>query len=155
MGPAIAPAAVLAHAYDLGRLIAEAGFVVLTGGTNRGVMDETLKGAKGVGGCTIGIIKEDHVDNMSQYVDIPIITGLGSARNNINVLTSSIVVACGVGAGTASEIALALKANKDVILLNNTEAANNFFKSLNGDKVHFAQDPAQVMKTIKDLLLTK
>jgi hypothetical protein len=48
---------------------------------------------------------------------------MGSARNYINVLTSEVIVACGAGgAGTASEIALALKSNKFVVLFNSSEA---------------------------------
>ena len=46
------------------------------------------------------------------------LTGMGDARNYINVLASSIVVACPGGTGTISEIALALKNNKQVILMN-------------------------------------
>ena len=46
---------------------------------------------------------------MSEAVDLPIVTDLGNARNNINVLSSNVVIACGMGLGTASEVALALK----------------------------------------------
>ena len=52
---------------------------------------------------------------MSQYVDIPILTGMGNARNIINVLTSKIIIAIGEGPGTLSEVALALKTGKPVI----------------------------------------
>lgn len=45
----------------------------------------------------------------TQAVDIPIVTGMGSARNNINALSSNVLVAVGMGPGTASEVALALK----------------------------------------------
>ncbi len=155
MGPATTTKAILDHAYELGQLIANERFIVLTGGTNLGVMNEALKGAKSVGGLTIGILKDDHVNNMSQYIDIPIVTGLGSARNNINVLTSSIVVACGIGIGTASEVALALKAKKDVILLCSTEESCAFFKSLHPSKVWVASEPVQVLKLIKNLLLAE
>jgi uncharacterized protein (TIGR00725 family) len=152
MGPAIAPKEVLEAAYQLGELSANEGYIVLTGGANAGVMDAALKGAKNVGGLTVGILKDGHVDNMSQYADIPIVTGLGSARNNINVLTSTVIVACGNGAGTASEIALALKANKNVILLKSTEAAAHFFKGLAADRVYIANEPIEAIETIKQLL---
>jgi hypothetical protein len=56
---------------------------------------------------------------------------MGDARNAINVLTSDVVVACGVeGPGTASEISLAVKAGKPVILLAAAQAARVFFESL-------------------------
>ncbi len=155
MGSANPTKKILEHAYTLGQLLAKEGFVVLTGGTNRGVMDEALKGAKSVGGRTVGILKEDHLLNMSPYIDIPIVTGLGSARNNINVLTSSIIVACGIGKGTASEIALALKANKNVIMLGADELSNNFFKNLCSEKVWIVSEPLQVIKCIENLLFSK
>jgi uncharacterized protein (TIGR00725 family) len=63
-------------------------------------------------------------------VDIAIPTGMGSARNNINVLASDVTIACGMGPGTASEIALALKANKKVIILNDRPESHRFFQSL-------------------------
>jgi predicted Rossmann-fold nucleotide-binding protein len=48
---------------------------------------------------------------ISRYVDLAILTDLGNARNNVNVMSSNIIVACGLGgAGTVSEVALALKA---------------------------------------------
>lgn len=154
MGPAKTTQEILENAYQSGQLIAREGFVVLTGATNLGVMDAALKGAKSADGLTIGILKDDHMSAMSEYVDIPIVTGLGSARNNINVLTSAIVVACGMGASTASEIALALKANRNVILLNSSESAKNFFKSLGESKVWIANTPEQAMTHIKSLVLS-
>ena len=54
----------------------------------------------------------------SPHIQIPVITGMGSGRNCINVLSSHVVVACAGGAGTLSEIALALKFGKPVILFN-------------------------------------
>ena len=64
-------------------------------------------------------------------MDVAIFTGIGEARNAINVLTSDVVVACGVeGAGTLSEVALALKTDKTVILLQPSESARLFFRSL-------------------------
>jgi len=47
---------------------------------------------------------------MSEYTNIPIITGMGNARNIINMLSSRVVIAISEGLGTISEIALALKA---------------------------------------------
>lgn len=107
----------------LGRLIAKEGLVVLTGGRNVGVMDAASKGAKSAGGLTIGILPGSDLSDVSEYVDIPIVTGIGNARNNINVLSSDIIVSIGLGLGTISEIALALKSGKRVLTLDiGTEA---------------------------------
>ena len=113
-----AAASALQHAYALGRLIAGKGWILLNGGRNCGVMDASAKGAKEAGGLTIGILPDADLRNASAYLDIPIITDLGSGRNNINVLSSDVLIACRGGAGTLSEIALALKAEKPVILMD-------------------------------------
>jgi uncharacterized protein (TIGR00725 family) len=96
----------------LGRLVAEAGWVLLTGGRPAGVMEAANAGAKAVtGSLTIGILPSDPDGPVSRYVDVAVFTGLGDARNAVNVLSSDVVVACGVeGPGTASEVALAIKA---------------------------------------------
>ena len=83
-----------------------------------GVMDASARGAHEAGGLTIGILPDADLNRASQYLDIPIVTGLGSGRNNINVLSSDVAIACHGGAGTLSEIALAVKAGKPTILLD-------------------------------------
>ena len=105
-------------AYRLGSLIAKQGWILLNGGRNSGIMEASAKGANAHGGLTVGILPDDNRRRVSEYISIPIVTGLGNARNCINVLSSDFVVACPGGAGTLSEIALALKMGKPVILLN-------------------------------------
>lgn len=117
-------------ATKLGQRIAQAGYVLLTGGRNVGVMEAASKGAKEAGGLTIGILPSEGKNEASQFVDIPICSGMGSARNNINVLSSDVVVACGSGAGTTSEIMLALKAGKPIILLNPSQKLEAFINEL-------------------------
>jgi len=139
-------------AYELGQLIAENGWVLLSGGRNAGIMDGVNKGAKSRGGLTIGIIPKTS-DPVSEAVDVAIVTDMGGARNNINVLSSAVVVACGAGgAGTASEIALALKANKHVILLNESEVGQRYFKTIGADLVHIASSPAEAVKILSAIL---
>ena len=123
----------LQNAYELGKLIAQQGWVLLTGGRNVGVMDAACQGAKSATGLTIGILPGNNTTGMSEAVDIAIITDLGNARNNVNTLSSHVVVACGMGAGTLSEIALALKNNKPVILLNDDEESKIFFEKISSD----------------------
>lgn len=142
----------LLGAFQLGRLIALEGWVLLTGGRSAGVMDAASRGAKEAGGLTVGILPTSDVGSLSEAVDIPIITGLGQARNNINVLSSRVVFACGMGAGTASEVALTLKAGRPVILLYCTAEAEAFFKSLGGDDVFIATDPAEAVAVARKLI---
>lgn len=140
------------NAYNLGQLIAKQGWILLTGGRNVGVMDAASRGAKSIGGLTIGILPGIDCENVSDAVDLPIVTGLGNARNNINVLSAQVIVACGIGLGTASEIALALKNSKKVILLTDSSEAKTFFLSLAPDNVFLADNPESALNLIKYLL---
>ncbi|MBD2727397.1 TIGR00725 family protein [Nostoc sp. FACHB-892] len=142
----------LQNAYTLGQFIAKQGWILLTGGKNVGVMDTVSKGAKSGDGLTIGILPSDNQESISSSVDIAIFTDMGNARNNINVLSSDVVIACGMGAGTASEIALALKASKQVILLTNDEESKVFFKKLSPENVYIVESVDQAIATAKTIL---
>lgn len=139
-------------AYELGRQIALQGWILLTGGRNAGVMHAASQGAKQADGLTIGILPGSEASEVSSAVDIPILTGMSSARNHINILSSQIVIACGMGCGTASEIALALKAAKPVILLNVEPIAQAFFQQLTTVPVHCAVDPTAAIVICVNLL---
>jgi len=141
--------------FELGKLIAEEGWVLLSGGRNAGVMDSVNKGAKSANGLTVGIIPRP-TDGISDAVDLVIMTDMGSARNNINVLSSDVVISCGVGAaGTASEIALTLKAKKHVILLNESPEGQAYFKKIGKDLVYLATNPQGAIAITKELLVGK
>jgi uncharacterized protein (TIGR00725 family) len=139
-------------AFDLGKSIAEHGWLLLTGGRSFGVMDAAMKGAHEANGLTIGILPNDNAVNSSDNADIKILTGMGSARNMINVLSSHIIVVVGMAAGTASEVALALKSNKKVILLNQDEITIRFFKNIGTYKVMIASSVDETISMIKDYL---
>jgi hypothetical protein len=153
MGPgAGATAADLQNAYELGKLIAQLGWVLLTGGRNVGVMEGASLGAKAANGLTIGILPTDDTNAISEAVDIAIITDMGDARNNINVLSSDVVIACGMSAGTASEVALALKSNKKVILLNDDEESKVFFKKMSPENIYVVASAGEAITTAIELL---
>ncbi len=140
------------YAYQLGQLIAQSGWVLLTGGSNTGVMEAANQGAKAANGLTLGILPNADNKGMSKAVDIAIFTNLGQARNVINVLSSDVIIACGMGAGTASEIALGIKQNKPIILLNQNLESQNFFKSLAPEQVFIVDSPEAAIQTVKDCL---
>lgn len=139
-------------AFELGRLIAERAWALLTGGRDVGVMDAASRGAHEAGGLVIGILPTETREGASQYIDIPICTGISGARNNINVLSSDVIVGCGVGAGTTSEIMLALKAQKPIILLNTSDKLYQFIKSLPYPIPKLAESPEQAMRSIEEFL---
>ena len=115
-------------------------------------MEAAMKGAHEAKGLTIGILPTDDARNSSDAVDIKILTGLGSARNVITVLSSHILVVIGMAAGTASEVALAIKANKKIILLHQDEITIRFFKNLGSYKIMVANTIVETMQIIKDYL---
>lgn len=102
-----------ALAYEVGKLIAMKGWVLICGGLG-GVMEAACRGALEKGGLTVGIIPSDGMD-ANPYVKIPIITGMGYARNIIIVKSSQALIAIGGEFGTLSEIAIALKLKIPVI----------------------------------------
>jgi len=102
-------------ACHIGRRLAEAGCIVLTGGFG-GVMAAASEGAYAAGGIVIGILPTYEAEGANQHVTIPICTGMGHARNAILVASADVVVAIGGMYGTLSEIALGRKLGKHVIL---------------------------------------
>jgi len=103
-----------AVAEDLGRELARRGAVVVCGGLG-GVMEAVCRGARGAGGRTVGILPGDDRRQANPYVEVPVATGLGEARNLVVVRTADVVVAVGGGLGTLSEIAFALRLGTPVV----------------------------------------
>ena len=136
----------------LGELIAQQGWVTLTGGRAVGVMEAALEGAKHAGGLTVGVLPHENAEQASSAADIRIVTGMGAARNLVNVLSSSVVFVCGLSTGTASEVALALKTKRPTILLNATSDAARFWQSLDESLVRVAKDPEHAIALAQDIL---
>jgi uncharacterized protein (TIGR00725 family) len=107
-------------AEEMGRLIAQENAVLVTGGLG-GVMHAASRGAHSCGGLVIGILPTATKDTASQYVDIPIVTGMGEARNTIIARTCDGVVAIDGKYGTLSEIAFCLQFGKVVVGINTWE----------------------------------
>ena len=101
----------------VGRELAKRQVMVACGGLS-GVMEAVCRGAKSAGGTTIGILPGRSSKEANQFVDIPIVTTVGFARNIIVVNTGDAVIAVGGAYGTLSEIAYALSDGIPVIGLN-------------------------------------
>ena len=104
-------------AEKVGELLAKHGAVVFCGGTT-GVMEAVCKGAKRGGGLTIGILPGSKRSHANKYVDIPIPTGVGYARNKYVVKSGHAVIAIGGSYGTLCEIGFALGYEIPVVGLN-------------------------------------
>ena len=105
-------------AEEVGRLVAGRGAVLLCGGGG-GVMEAAARGAREAGGLVVGVMpgRDASASPPNPHVDVAIFTGMGDGRNWVNVCSSDAVVAIAGGYGTLSEIALALKLGKPVVLL--------------------------------------
>lgn len=104
-------------AEEVGRELARRGIIVACGGMT-GVMEAACRGAKAEGGTTIGILPGRRGSPFNSFVDIPIFTTMGYARNIIVVHSGEACIAIGGAFGTLSEIAYALDAKIPVIGLS-------------------------------------
>lgn len=107
IGGSVCPPAAYGLGEDVGREIARRGHILICGGLT-GVMEAACKGAKSAGGLTIGILPGEDARTANPYVEIPILTGMGYARNVIVVRSAAAVIAVDGEYGTLSEIAHAL-----------------------------------------------
>ena len=101
-------------AHEVGTLIAQAGAVLVCGGM-AGVMEAACRGARAAGGLTVGILPGASAGEGNKYVTIPILTGMGYARNAVVVRSCQAVIAIGGRYGTLSEIAYAAQFKIPVI----------------------------------------
>jgi uncharacterized protein (TIGR00725 family) len=104
------------RAEAVGRLLAERGVTVVTGGRNE-VMAAACRGAKEAGGTTIGILPTDTRHGLNEWVDHVVVTGIGHARNLAVVASGEAVIAVGGRYGTLAEIGFALTLGRRVVVL--------------------------------------
>jgi len=129
-------------AEDVGREIAKKKATLICGGL-KGVMEAACRGAKQEHGLTIGILPGTQKSDANKYVDIPIATGLGEARNSVIVRTADVLIAIGGRYGTLSEIAFALAFGKSVVGLKTWE---------NIKGITYVESPDEAVKAAFSLL---
>ena len=111
-------------AEEVGRELARQGATLVCGGLG-GVMEAASKGASSEGGVTIGILPGDNRQAANPHIQIPIVTGVGYARNVAVVKSAQAVIAIGGSYGTLSEIAHALQSGIPVIGINTWSLSRN------------------------------
>src|SRR5438105_11073991 len=104
------------NAETVGRLLAERGATVVTGGLGE-VMAAAARGAKGAGGTTIGILPGETRMDGNPWLDHVVVTGIGHGRNLAVVASGDAVIAVGGRHGTLAEIGFALTLGRPVIVL--------------------------------------
>ena len=126
-------------AETVGEQLAQRGATIICGGLG-GVMEAVCRGSKSKGGLTIGILPGENSSMANSWVDIPIATGVGYARNMAVVKSSQAVIAIGGNYGTLSEIAYALKRGIPVIGLNTWALSRNGREDDSIIRVHSAAE---------------
>jgi uncharacterized protein (TIGR00725 family) len=104
------------RAEEVGRLLAERGCTVVCGGRGE-VMAAVARGAKSVGGTTIGILQGTSRAEANEWIDHVVLTGLGHARNAVVAATGDGVIAVGGRYGTLTEIGFASILGRPVVIL--------------------------------------
>lgn len=126
---------------EVGVLIAKKDCFLLCGGMG-GVMEAACRGAKSAGGTTIGILPGPEASSANRFIDIPIVTGMGEARNVIVAKSSHSIIAIGGSFGTLSEISFALKSGIPVIGLDTWDVSEEIIK---------CETPEQAVRTAFEL----
>ncbi len=109
------PPEALRAAEAVGRLIAERGAVVVSGGLS-GVMEAASRGAKRANGLVIGILPGFDKREANAYVDIALTTGMGWMRNTLTVRAADAVIMISGGIGTLNELTVAYQDKPTVVL---------------------------------------
>jgi len=105
-----------ALASEVGRLLAELGCVVVSGGLG-GVMEAASRAARDAGGQVLGIVPDEDRQRANPHCTLVVATGIGHGRNLAVAATGDVMIALGTGWGTLSEIALARKLGRPVVTL--------------------------------------
>lgn len=115
-------------AEEIGRELALRGVTLICGGLG-GVMEASARGAKRQGGTTIGILPGNSREDANRYIDFQIVTNMGHARNAIIAASSDALIAVGGEYGTLSEIAIALKMGKRVVVIESKWGIEGIIKA--------------------------
>jgi uncharacterized protein (TIGR00725 family) len=108
------------QAAEVGRLLAEAGAVVINGGYS-GVMEAASRGASEHGGTVIGILQGTNSREGNPHLTHAIATGMGKGRNTVIAMSCDAMIAVDGGYGTLSEMAQALNHGRPVVALGSWE----------------------------------
>jgi uncharacterized protein (TIGR00725 family) len=120
VGPDPASPEVAARCEEIGRLLAQEGAIVVTGGLG-GAMEAASRGAAEAGGITVGLLPGTSREPANPHLTVAIPTGMGEGRNVLNVRAADAVIAVAGEFGTLSEIAFALKTGVPVVGLGTWE----------------------------------
>ncbi len=144
------------EARAIGKFIARNGWALITGGRG-GIMEAASRGAADAGGLVIGILPGESPDEANPYCTAVIPTGMGFARNAVNVLSADVIVAIAGRSGTLSELAFARIYGKPVICCAfaggwSAEFPRTFIDDREGAGLYTAGDVGEVCSLLSGLL---
>lgn len=152
MGGSIASASEIKAAYEIGGIVAKLGAVLLSGGMG-GIMEASSKGAHEGDGMVLAICSTARKEDLNSFVDVGVITGMAGGRNYMNIKTADIVVAVGShSAGTLSEIAFTIQANKPLIIVGASENMKSYLLEFNNDNLYFCSTSNDVEERLISLM---
>ena len=125
-----------APAEEIGRLLAERGCTVVTGGLGE-VMAAAHRGAKAAGGTTIAILPGERREDANPWADHVVVTGIGHARNLAVAASGDAVIAVGGEWGTLAEIAFARRLGRTVVALSGAPTVEG---------IELAETPAEAVE---------
>ncbi len=126
-------------AYKLGGLLAKEGYLVYCGG-GKGVMEAISKGVSERGGTCVGILKGSMLDEMNDFIKVPIATNMGISRNALLAYNCDAAVAISGQYGTLSEIDYARQLEKPILGLHGWEI----------EGLENVESPSEVIQFLKD-----
>jgi uncharacterized protein (TIGR00725 family) len=142
VGSGTASGQVYEQARKVGKLIAERGAILVCGGLS-GVMEAAARGATEAGGTAIGILPGEDRSGQNKYLTYSVATGVGQARNLAVVCSGDVVIAVGGEYGTLSEVGLARKVGRRVVVLEGWDL---------GEHVSVAASPGEAVAAAFGLL---
>jgi uncharacterized protein (TIGR00725 family) len=142
VGSGTASGQVYEQARKVGKLIAERGAILVCGGLS-GVMEAAARGATEAGGTAIGILPGEDRSGQNKYLTYSVATGVGQARNLAVVCSGDVVIAVGGEYGTLSEVGLARKVGRRVVVLEGWDL---------GEHVSVASSPGEAVAAAFGLL---
>ncbi len=153
-------------ALEIGREIARSGNIVVYGAEKDydSLSTQAAKGAKEVGGTTVGVTygKGKDIWEKEGFTDIIIVTGLerGGGREFVLVNSCDAIIAISGGSGTLTEIAIAYQSNIPIVVMKDTggwseKLAGTYIDSRNRVKAEIATTPQEAIIKVLELVQLK
>lgn len=144
-------------AEETGKILAKKGVILITGGKG-GIMKSASKGAKSMGGITVGFVKGKERFTGNKFVDLEVVSGMeGCGEETMLVLSCDGVIALGGGAGTLQELTIAYRNKKPVVILDigygwSSKVANIYLDERNNVKFYSAKTPKEAVNLLLKLI---